>query len=617
MIRRITLQNYMSHADTIIELASGLTVLVGPNNCGKSAVVSALETLCNNATGSYMVRHEEKEALVKVETDDGHTFVWRRRGKVVSYSIDGKDSHRMRRGIPEDLHTYLRLPKVDAGENGEPFDVHIGMQKSPIFLLNEPESRAALFFASSSDAAILLEMQKIHRIKVRDRKNDERRLKREIETLNLELKTLEPLDALSSSVTEAETQFQGLKTAESHIRTLSTEIETLHEHAMKHDRIARRQESLALLTPPPDLIDTRPLESLITNLINAERRLRNEEDLCRTMTDLESPPALDDAQKLFSMCQEIFKEERNCSRLNAKVACLGPLNHPPVIDDLGPLERLVGDLESAERINLIVCSCHQVLQNLMPSPELTDPKPLNDLIEQLKDNLNDIERHDALIRNTTSSITEIDADMRAWETAHASPLQSVVVDRHTPRRLLVVLGGLAAIAAVIVLFMFGPAWFSNRDSRSADGDNAKVDSKATSTVGADDISETGKLPEFQITPNSDPTKEHPKEEPTKQKPIKEGPKTKESTQVEAKKEQPTPEKQQRLMQVRQLLNDAEMANVKGKYLDAVFGFGQAAILYPQELAEVESPEKVRLKFIDALKRYQAEVERALQKATEH
>src|SRR5215831_4383508 len=110
MIRRITLQNYMSHTHTVIELAEGLTVLVGPNNCGKSAVVSALETLSNNASGGYMVRHDEKEASVSVETDDGHTLIWRRRGNTVSYLIDGRDIHRLGRGVPDDLHKLLRLP---------------------------------------------------------------------------------------------------------------------------------------------------------------------------------------------------------------------------------------------------------------------------------------------------------------------------------------------------------------------------------------------------------------------------------------------------------------------------------------------------------------------------
>ena len=41
MIRRIKLVNFMSHANTVIEPADGLTILVGQNNCGKSAIVAA------------------------------------------------------------------------------------------------------------------------------------------------------------------------------------------------------------------------------------------------------------------------------------------------------------------------------------------------------------------------------------------------------------------------------------------------------------------------------------------------------------------------------------------------------------------------------------------------
>ncbi|MDA0587441.1 MAG: AAA family ATPase [Planctomycetota bacterium] len=77
MIRRITLDNFMSHSHTVIESAEGLTVLVGPNNCGKSAVITALQTLCDNETGGFMVRRGESDCRVTVETDDGHTRVRR------------------------------------------------------------------------------------------------------------------------------------------------------------------------------------------------------------------------------------------------------------------------------------------------------------------------------------------------------------------------------------------------------------------------------------------------------------------------------------------------------------------------------------------------------------
>ena len=79
MIKRIELTNFMSHEHTVIEPAAGLTVLVGPNNCGKSAVVAALQILCHNDSSTYVLRHGEKECSVKVETDDGHTVEWRRK----------------------------------------------------------------------------------------------------------------------------------------------------------------------------------------------------------------------------------------------------------------------------------------------------------------------------------------------------------------------------------------------------------------------------------------------------------------------------------------------------------------------------------------------------------
>ena len=46
MIRRITLINFMAHEHTVLELTDGVNVLIGPNNCGKSAVVEAIRAVC-------------------------------------------------------------------------------------------------------------------------------------------------------------------------------------------------------------------------------------------------------------------------------------------------------------------------------------------------------------------------------------------------------------------------------------------------------------------------------------------------------------------------------------------------------------------------------------------
>src|SRR5436305_15341573 len=88
MITRIELTNFVSHEHTVIEPAAGLTVLVGPNNCGKSAVVAALQILCSNENSTFVLRHGTRECGVGVTTADGHEVQWRRKNSP-SYMIDG------------------------------------------------------------------------------------------------------------------------------------------------------------------------------------------------------------------------------------------------------------------------------------------------------------------------------------------------------------------------------------------------------------------------------------------------------------------------------------------------------------------------------------------------
>ncbi|MBI3411390.1 MAG: AAA family ATPase [Planctomycetes bacterium] len=466
MIRRIILQNYMSHVQTVIEPAAGLTVLTGPNNCGKSAVVSALETLCSNATKSYMVRHGQKEARVTVETDDGHTVTWKRKGSTVSYVIDGREIHRLKGDVPEELHKVLRLPKVEPGEKIDPFDIHFGPQKFPIFLLNEPESRAALFFASSSDAAILLEMQKRHRTKVKDKKNEERWLRAEVEKLDVEIDTLKPLDALAESISQVEARYRDIEESAAKIKALHDDMETLRSRLLIHERQKKTYSCFAALMPPPTLEDTASLAALIAELLQVNSQVQQEMARRRTLENLATPPQdLHDAENLKSLWEE---------------------------------------LESALRANASLHGRQQALAKLSTLPELPDPTPLADLICKLEESLGAVALCNQTLADTNASMKQVESELR-------------VAERH----------------------------------------------------GRPPVVSAGE------------------------------------------------KKNQRLEQVRKLLDDAALAIQHENYLDAIFGFGQAAILFPEELAEAENPATVRDQFNLALSGYQAEVERALRKAAKH
>ena len=216
MIRKIILENFMSHKRTVIELAEGLTLLTGENNCGKSAVAIALEAVGDQTPRSkpFMLRHGEKEAkvILEVENEDGmHTIEWRRKEKTQGWSIDNLGSDR---GKPDNLDNVLRLPEIESETGNHKFKLHIASQKDPIFLLDDPGSRAAEFFAGSGDAGYLISMQNKHRGRGREKRNRKGFLKTEIKKLESQLKTLEPVPSIRKDVDEAKKKEAELITKE-------------------------------------------------------------------------------------------------------------------------------------------------------------------------------------------------------------------------------------------------------------------------------------------------------------------------------------------------------------------------------------------------------------------
>ena len=686
MIRRITLQNYMSHAHTVIEPADGLTVLVGPNNCGKSAVVSALETLCYNATGNYMVRHEENDARVTVETDDGHSFVWRRHGKVVSYVIDDREVHRVGRGVPEDLQKLLRLPVVEVGDNGEPFEIHFGNQKSPIFLLNESESRAALFFASSSDASVLLEMQKRHRNKVREARLEERRLRVEIDELDAEIESLKPVDAVAASTVQVEAQYRDFVESANRMRALGHEIGALDSMLVNHERLARECAHLVRLTPPPQLARTHALESLtidvaaavrrfqrdgkryrvlepltaipdladaaalgavVGSLVNAARTLAHRRQRWEVVRDLRPPPVLDDVKSAETLYRGLSREKEKLGDLLAKAKCLVHLREPAPVGETATVERILQDLKLANRSHESLRRRNGTLAGLAPLPRLDDTKPLEELLRQLEAVQARIDSDSAQADEVLRAMGTLDAELR--DHGRASDELPAPPPAPWPRRSILVI--LIGTAAIVLLLISASPWIrgfvhssSDRSAQPSERTNTPVaaanelkaksepvrqpvekdalryaESAAQAKLAAKSVpSPQPVAPNGKVLSNADsgtngthvsspavPTQEASKKDVNLQTGVKDRPGVKHDN-----------EKRVRLKQIRKQLDDAATADKNGEYLNAVLGFGQAVLLYQQELSEVEDIETVRGKFTNALKHYQAEVERALLKAAE-
>src|SRR6202011_4276063 len=100
---------------------------------------------------------------------------WRRKGTSVSYVIDGVEVHRAGRGnAPDKLAELLRMPRIEPANSDRKFDLHFGLQKEPIFLIDS-ESDAARFFSASNDAERLLQMQQLQKERVKGARGEKRR----------------------------------------------------------------------------------------------------------------------------------------------------------------------------------------------------------------------------------------------------------------------------------------------------------------------------------------------------------------------------------------------------------------------------------------------------------
>ena len=376
MITRIELTNFMAHRHTVIEPAAGLTVLVGPNNVGKSAVVAALQVLCQNESAAYVMRHGERECSVQVETDDGHSAVWRRKNSTQSYVVDGQVFDRLKGRIPDELHRALRLPMVDA-ESDADFDVHFGTQKSPIFLLNSPATNRARFFASSSDAIQLVAMQKRHKEKLSERQKEKTRLETESRKLNEELEVLKPVSEIDEQVASAACVYEELLRFESWLDQAQRHGDSLEKQIEGVLQQSCRAAALSELSAPPILVDIGPLNRMIEEVVTAEHALEKGTSRAAALRGLATPPELMKTEPLSELIASLEQAESQLASAVSRTEALAGLSCPPHLEEVQSLSELSQELSNLNESIGQLQQEQQALSHLVsPPPTLSDESSL-------------------------------------------------------------------------------------------------------------------------------------------------------------------------------------------------------------------------------------------------
>ncbi len=388
MIKKIIINNFMAHEHTELELGSGLTILTGGNNTGKSAVVEALRCLATNPVPSHNIRHGAKEARVCVELDDGTRVVWVRKKRSSGYELwkpgaeEPEEYWKFGRTPPDDIRAALRLDLVEL-ESGDPVDIHVGNQREPVFLLNKPASNAAAFFAASTESAHLLAMQNLLKRQTTDAKRQARDLEGQVERIEGVIDRLAPLPDIELQVSAARELEKSAIVFEKTIPALESVLEkhqglvaTLHEKS-------ECRAALDVIVEPPKINDVKPLSDMIQSMETVEKRLSKAVNGINALKGLGQPDVLEDTGKLATLVRSLDSVQNTLWKTEVQTACFAKIEPLPLLKKTSDLSAFIDELLSVQYRYSRVTRWDNVLQKIVEPPPVESTDALNDTLSAM------------------------------------------------------------------------------------------------------------------------------------------------------------------------------------------------------------------------------------------
>lgn len=119
MFERIVIKNFQVHESKVLDLDPYVTVIVGPNDAGKSAILRALRWVALNDPTSGDTRWGAKFSKV-VLTVDGKTIIRKRTKKGNIYLIGDKEFKAFRTEVPAEIRKLLNIDEINFQQQLDP-----------------------------------------------------------------------------------------------------------------------------------------------------------------------------------------------------------------------------------------------------------------------------------------------------------------------------------------------------------------------------------------------------------------------------------------------------------------------------------------------------------------
>jgi energy-coupling factor transporter ATP-binding protein EcfA2 len=215
-IKSITLENFQSHVKTVIEPAPAgkLTVIVGPSDSGKTAIIRALRWLfCNVPQGTDFINVRAGAARVAVDYADGRRVVRERHSRNYNrYAVDEQKFEGFGSGVPLEVQEATGVRPVTIGDLE--FNLNLAEQLDGPFLGKSVSAGArAKVLGKLAGTEEIDYAQKQLNTDLYRRRQEEKSLAAEIAELEEQIRQFDYLPALAERIAQLERLAAQIKAA--------------------------------------------------------------------------------------------------------------------------------------------------------------------------------------------------------------------------------------------------------------------------------------------------------------------------------------------------------------------------------------------------------------------
>lgn len=270
-IRKIYIKGFQSHEESYVKLDPWLTVVTGPTDSGKTAILRAIRWVClGEPAGESFVNPEVKHTEVKLELESGYTITKIRSNGQTTYIISSEEGYLQKyhtAKVPEEVAflTGITTTKFSDFEH----TLNFLFQLEAPFLISEAPSTGAKVFGKLAnvddiDKALKTATSNIYGLRI-DKQISEKR----IEELSEDLKKYEHLEVLENLVNNCEQILNNIDQVNNKLYLL-IKLKNELDHSLQQLRILEKKLDILAVVPEleKDLEDIEGSINKYNNLLN-------------------------------------------------------------------------------------------------------------------------------------------------------------------------------------------------------------------------------------------------------------------------------------------------------------------------------------------------------------